>query len=537
MTLCSPFRWFAFILMFVILPVSYAILPEFRHIVPTRDQNLPLNEIDRLFLDGQYQLAYEQLTTHLGNSETVAAAQLHNYGLLQRELGLGDGLEWLREAYDHEPESFFNAWSLGRALLEEDSLVAAEKYLRVAIKLDDKFNESSIDLANCLRRQGRLDEAENLLQSIVRKHRSDGEAYAELAQVFIDRGGYENIKEAQELLEDASEEFPFEPVLRLKMQTLINRNQTTEAIEVGQQYLRYFPKSPHALETAAVLREMDPGGNYTADGIYHHDAYSEGKPYLDPRTSLSPGKRIHWRARYGLINVGEISAETTEGIYKGQPCWIARYTARSTVPFVAIADTFYAWIDKDLLFTHRLDMVYNESKLTSRKTIETNYDEGAFDLRVWERSGYWWMDRLPLPPSMYDSTTQLWYTQQLVLAGKNGACNITIDHTYEQTSVQNEGPDGELKLMGETFPVVKLSGTMPYSGFAGLTGDFHGWYTDDAHAYPAKAKFKIFLGSITILIDSVTDSDFNQGIMTSRATNWPQSFNILSSSLSNQTDQ
>jgi len=46
--------------------------------------------------------------------------------------------------------------------------------------------------------------------------------------------------------------------------------------------------------------------------------------------------------------------------------------------------------------------------------------------------------------------------------------------------------------------VVQLEGRADFEGIFGLTGDFVGWFSDDAAAVPIKAKMKVILGSINI---------------------------------------
>jgi len=46
--------------------------------------------------------------------------------------------------------------------------------------------------------------------------------------------------------------------------------------------------------------------------------------------------------------------------------------------------------------------------------------------------------------------------------------------------------------------VVELEGKADFEGIFGLTGDFTGWFSDDAAAVPIKAKMKVILGSISI---------------------------------------
>jgi hypothetical protein len=53
-------------------------------------------------------------------------------------------------------------------------------------------------------------------------------------------------------------------------------------------------------------------------------------------------------------------------------------------------------------------------------------------------------------------------------------------------------------LKDQLIRVVGLEGAAHFKGLYGMTGDFHGWFTDDAASIPVKAELGVFIGNVTI---------------------------------------
>ncbi|MEO8168189.1 MAG: DUF3108 domain-containing protein, partial [bacterium] len=55
-----------------------------------------------------------------------------------------------------------------------------------------------------------------------------------------------------------------------------------------------------------------------------------------------------------------------------------------------------------------------------------------------------------------------------------------------------------IDAVSHPIKVIQIEGKADFEGIFGLTGDFVGWFSDDAAAIPIKAKMKVILGSITL---------------------------------------
>lgn len=76
-----------------------------------------------------------------------------------------------------------------------------------------------------------------------------------------------------------------------------------------------------------------------------------------------------------------------------------------------------------------------------------------------------------------------------LLKGKVGT--TTFYFTNHRTTESIDALDNPVR-------VIQVDGTTDAVGVFGMTGDFTGWFSDDASAVPIKGKLKVLLGSVTI---------------------------------------
>ncbi|MFH0882306.1 MAG: DUF3108 domain-containing protein [bacterium] len=485
------------LLLLIVLLVGSPASAQFSRVESTGDGTMTLTLADTLFLNGQYDAARDTLERWISSPGGQTAVNLYNRGVIARAAGQGTGLGWFRRAYQVSDERFRVSWALGQALTESGSLVEGEGYLREAVDRDKGYYESSVALGHNLRLQKRYDEALTAMRKTFGRDRTYVYAYTEVAKTCLEMS---DTLSALQILHEGYAKFPYEQILIEMIRIHQGGNRADSVIVFGKEYLLLYPKGPNLKEIVADLRKADPGTNWHTTGTYDLHPFGPNGAPEDPQESLPINTELQFKVRYGFIGIGDLRIDLLEGEYKGIPCWRARYVARSApaLPFVTIADTFYAYVDRQLRYTIRLEMHYHEMGYKAVKVYESDYENGIFESRIVFGNGLWMIQPHPLPPNVYDATSQLWYAQQLIMVGKGGDCTVELSGGFEKTIIQNLGRDGTVKLNGQLRPQVKLAGIMHYAGIAGLTGEYQGWYSLSPVVWPMMAKFKIFLGWITI---------------------------------------
>ncbi|HEB84701.1 MAG TPA: DUF3108 domain-containing protein, partial [Bacteroidetes bacterium] len=479
---------------------------RFQRITKSFTDPVQMTRADSLFLDGDFSAAANALESLLAADPTDPVL-LHNRGLLEMLLGEGSGLSRFQHAYALAPDAGFLSWRLGCALTEEGLLTEGEQYLARAAKRADLY-EAAVDLGRNLRLQGRFEEAVKATRRAFGQDRTYVRAYVELFRDYIALG---DSSAALNTLRRGYVRFPYEELLGELVGFWRGRGEADSLAAYAEEYLRTYPKGPRLDEVLAALAWARP------DTLYEAGDYPDNAPYPVSRApeddrGMPDGLRIKYNVRWSIFKLGTLTVDVRPGVYRGEPTWRAQYVARSGLPFVALTDTFRAQLDRRLRHTVRMDMFYHEKGLVSVKTYENDYRTGWSEVRVVFGGNWWLYDAHPLPPSAFDATSQLWFARRLVLQRRSGTAVCEISRGFEKTFINILGPDRKTFRIGEeVVGTIKIDGIMRYAGIAGLTGDYVGWFADDYRGWPLKAKFKIFLGWVTIIFDRVEPTPMPPG--------------------------
>jgi tetratricopeptide (TPR) repeat protein len=494
--------------LFLIL-LSTGAFCQFDRISVVSDSEIPLSKADSLYFDRQFDQAILVLDSIITSHEKVTSAEYYNRGLLDRICDSGNGLDYFRKSFKIDKETYLTSWSYGLALTDVDSLKKGEELLRIAVSLDKGYYESSVDLARNLRLQGRYKEALKSAKKSFGHDRTYARAFIEMSRIYL--ASSEPVK-ALEILKTGVSKFPYEELL-IELIPFYLDSDYEQLVSLCEEYISLYPKGPNLSVVIGILEKHKPDALLGFSGEYQHFTYPDGEPFADPAEVVPVNKNWHYTIRWGLISVGTLDIDVVEGEYKGQDTWYIRYVARSNpgLPFISINDTMYAHVDRNVRFTRRFDMQYEEKDYSAHKTYDSDYESGVYEARVRLGNGYWIHKDHPLPPSAFDASSQMFLAQQMVLARTGGHATVELSGGFERTIINIKEPDGKIVVDGIETHQILIDGIMRYSGIAGLTGEYRGWYTADHRAIPTKAKFKIFLGWVTLDFKSTGPTTFDPG--------------------------
>ena len=477
----------------LLAPDSYA---QFKRIVRGNGGDLVLDRADSLFLKADYEAAIEALENRLKDNPYDGVTH-YNHGLLERMTGRGNGLQQFRRAGELLGDTYYVEYSIGRVLTEEGRLEEGEGHLRRATRLIKYYYEADTELGRNLRLQGKPREAERAIRRAFAHNRTYVHAYTELASIQRDLGEEEKALEA---LREGYAKFPYEQILIELVRRFLAAGQADSVALYGEEYLLYYPKGDNLGEVLEALSVARPDTEYEPDGTYADLIYPPDRPRRDPAEVLPVGLRLVYNVRWSFIKLGTLVVDILEGEYKGEPTWRMQAIAITSpgLPFITIQDTFRIHLDRELRHTKYIEMFFHEKDYVALKTFETDFESGKGYFRSIMGDGHWLYHELPLPPNAIDANSQLWLAQQFVLLGINGTVNTEISGGFERTIINNHGLDKVMKYGEYEARTIRLDGIMRYTGIAGLTGEYEGWYSYDERTWPIKAKFKIFLGSVVI---------------------------------------
>lgn len=110
-------------------------------------------------------------------------------------------------------------------------------------------------------------------------------------------------------------------------------------------------------------------------------------------------------------------------------------------------------------------------------------------------------DTLHLPYNRFHDGTSILYFARAHVHDQRGIRVPTLVRGkagYTSFYLPAEQTTESIDAVEYPIRVREMEGKAEFEGIFGLTGDFVGWFSDDAAAVPIKAKMKVLLGSITL---------------------------------------
>ncbi len=215
------------------------------------------------------------------------------------------------------------------------------------------------------------------------------------------------------------------------------------------------------------------------------------------------GEELTYNVRYGFIDLGQVRITTINKVrtatFVGYNCK-ARIDSYQGVPFVDLHATFESLMDSSIFSRTFLGKTKEDKSWEfSRYTFDYPHsmvilETGNKDTVVEHR------DTLEVNEPYNDGLSLFFFAREHLMSGtqmniptlvKEKKVNTSISFSSKRTSVDIDGIDYPID-------VVHFDGTAGFVGIFGLTGDFEGWFSNDAARVPVLAKMKVIIGSVTI---------------------------------------
>lgn len=222
-----------------------------------------------------------------------------------------------------------------------------------------------------------------------------------------------------------------------------------------------------------------------------------------PSSALVPEEELVYNVRYGFIDLGQVRIRTYgRDTVNGVPALHAKafIDSYAGVPFVDLHATFESWIDPGM-FSRKFIGKSKEGKQWDYARYHFSYDEqrvliesGRRDTVVEKR------DTLTLSGHTQDGLSLFFFARDQLRSRKkqNVPCVVTEKNVNTFIDFSDERSSVEVDAVEYPVDVIGFEGTAEFVGIFGLTGDFEGWFSNDAARVPVLAKMKVIIGSITI---------------------------------------
>jgi hypothetical protein len=223
---------------------------------------------------------------------------------------------------------------------------------------------------------------------------------------------------------------------------------------------------------------------------------------------LYPGEDLTYRVSYAGITLGTVRA-VTEPFTTLNGRNVAKVkvfiNSSSGIPFVSLHSTYQSWMDSTAMFSH----LFNASTQVEGNLWE--FDQYVFDYTkmnvVMETSrDKRVIKRKETAINKYcnDGSSLLYTARTLLNAKKTITLPTVVMGNLVSTVINFRGKKEAVDIDAVNYPVktTYFDGVANWTGIYGLSGNFEGWFSDDAARVPIKAKMKVYVGSVTIELQS-----------------------------------
>lgn len=223
---------------------------------------------------------------------------------------------------------------------------------------------------------------------------------------------------------------------------------------------------------------------------------------------IFPGEELTYRVSYLNITLGTIKS-VVDGYTTRNGERVAKVKvfikSSPNIPFVSLNSIYESWMDTSITYSRHF-------------TANTEIDGGKweFDQYVMDYPARTlvmekYREKQKVGSKSYtiakrynDGSSLLFTARNLVGAKKTIRLPTIIMDDTVNTVVNFRGTKSSVEIDAVNYPVktLYLDGQANWTGIYGLSGLFEGWFSDDNARVPIKAKMKVYVGSVTIELQS-----------------------------------
>ena len=221
---------------------------------------------------------------------------------------------------------------------------------------------------------------------------------------------------------------------------------------------------------------------------------------------LQVGEELEYEVSYIGIKLGTIKiyTERMESL-NGKTVYKIKGLMDSypNIPFVDLHAVFDSWLDQTVAYSHKF--------VGSVKADADNWDYSKmiFDYKKPELSVEKWSKKQLVQEAHYKTTKKFsdglslfFIARKFIIAKRPILVPTIIDIDTVSTSINFHGKTENVEIDAVDYPVRTryFSGSADWTGIYGMTGKFEGWFSDDDASVPIRAKMKVYIGNVSIML-------------------------------------
>ncbi|MBN9400538.1 MAG: DUF3108 domain-containing protein ['Candidatus Kapabacteria' thiocyanatum] len=222
---------------------------------------------------------------------------------------------------------------------------------------------------------------------------------------------------------------------------------------------------------------------------------------------LYPGEELTFRVSYLNITLGTVKSvvEPYTTLDGRRVAKVKVYiNSHPNIPFVSLHSIYESWVDTTVTFSYK----FNANTQVDDKW---EFDQYLFDYTNKLLTMEKYRDKqkvssktAEIKKRFNDGSSLLFAARSMLYSKKSYRMPTVIMEDTVSTVINFQGKQEAVDIDAASYPVrtVYFNGDANWTGIYGLTGRFEGWFSDDEARIPIKAKMKVYVGSVTIELQS-----------------------------------
>ncbi len=223
---------------------------------------------------------------------------------------------------------------------------------------------------------------------------------------------------------------------------------------------------------------------------------------------LYSGEELYYEVNYSFINIGWAKFNTSA--IAGKPGFFtttAKLKSNNSLPFINVDYDFTSIIELKggMLRPHKFTAYEYKDDKRSELVCDFNYDSNFITIK---KSGFdknIEMDKKILTSTVFQDGLSIFYYARLNARKDKTEYVPVLMHTdtaLMKINYSSKNTEIEISDIEYDISSVFLDGFLYFKAVFGLTGNFSGWFSNDAAAVPLKAKLEVEIGNITLELKS-----------------------------------
>ena len=230
--------------------------------------------------------------------------------------------------------------------------------------------------------------------------------------------------------------------------------------------------------------------------------------------SMQVNEELLYEVSYAFVKLGTVRIKTLNHYDKnGKQVYKAiAFMDSYKIPLISLHSIFESEMD-ETIYAHQ----FIASELDEGEWRYTKYDFNYNRDKVFCERGYPSNKRSPIKDTvsldkklMQDGLSLFFKARQTLYSQKPENIPVFINEKKENTNIEYPCKRETIEIEAVKYPidVLYFKGKATFVGVFGLTGDFQGWFSNDAARIPIFARMTVILGSVKVELKSWTRTNW-----------------------------